>query len=57
MFEQKVKIFIGTSLIGIGVLQAVLGFYSDNLALIGIGVLLVVLNVAYVYQLALHSEH
>lgn len=57
MFEQKVKIFIGISLIGIGVLQAVLGFYSDNLELIGLGVLLVVLNVAYVYIEAPHSEH
>lgn len=57
MFEQKVKIFIGISLIGIGVLQAVLGFYSDNLALIGLGVLLVVLNVTYVYIEAPHSEH
>lgn len=57
MFEQKVKVFIGASLIGVGVLQAVSGFYSDNLALIGVGVLLVVLNVAYVYQAIPRSEH
>lgn len=57
MFERRVKVFIGISLIGIGVLQAVLGFYSDNFVLIGIGVVLVVLNVAYVYVEAPHSEH
>lgn len=56
MFEQKVKMFIGISLLGIGALQAVLGFYSDNLALIGFGALLTVLNVGYVYVEASHSE-
>lgn len=57
MFKQKAQIFIFVSLIGIGILQAILGFYADNLALITIGVLLIVLNVAYVYVVAPRPEH
>lgn len=56
MFERRVKIGIGISLLAIGVLQATLGFYSDNLPLFGIGVVLVVLNVAYVYVAARHAD-
>ena len=53
---DKVQLFIGFSLIGIGLLEAIVGFYFDNLVLVGVGILLAVLNVAYVYEVGSGSE-
>lgn len=56
MVERLFGIIIGVSLIGIGVLQAILGLYLDSRMLVGVGIFLIVLNIAYVYFLASRSD-